>query len=107
MSTDRLFQAAQSYRLHNWATYLDRGEIDIARLGLILCLGDGSWVICTHFKRWIMHASCKENTHQIMQSNKKLYDGTVQSNKKLYDGTVPSNKIFIVKLLFDGTLKNG
>ena len=38
-------------------------------------------------------------------SNKKLYDGTVPSNKKLYDGTVPSNKRFIVKPLFDGTLK--
>ena len=38
-------------------------------------------------------------------SKKKLYDGTIPSNKKLYEVTVPSNKRFIVKLLFDGTLK--
>ena len=36
---------------------------------------------------------------------KKFFDGTIPSNKKLYDVTVPSNKSFIVKLLFDVTLK--
>ena len=40
-------------------------------------------------------------------SNYKLYDGTVTLNKKLSDGTVPSNSRYLLKVLFDSTLKNG